>query len=123
KKIENARDELKYLKESLENHTDSQEGNKAWNMEEGADTTEMEYLMNQISRQNKFVRDLELALVRIENKTYGVCRATGKLIDKNRLRIVPHATLSIEAKKSRKGDDIVLNTAKITEAHPGSEGE
>lgn len=122
KKIESARDELNYLKESLENHTDSQEGNKAWNMEEGSDTTEMEYLMNQISRQNKFIRDLEMALVRIENKTYGVCRATGKLIDKNRLRIVPHATLSIEAKNSRKGDDIAPANSN-TSAHMGSEGE
>ncbi len=121
KKMEAARDELNYLKESLENHTDAQEGNKAWNMEEGSDTTEMEYLMNQISRQNKFIRDLELALVRIENKTYGVCRATGKLIDKNRLRIVPHATLSIEAKNNRKGDDIA--PANTSSAHMGSEGE
>lgn len=123
KKLDSARDELNYLKESLENHTDSQEGNKAWNLEEGADTSEMEYLMNQISRQNKFIRDLEMALVRIENKTYGVCRASGKLIDKNRLRIVPHATLSIEAKNSRKGGDDITPNTSATSAHMGSEGE
>ena len=67
-------------------------------MEEGTDTSEMETLMNQISRQHTYIRNLELALVRIENKTYGVCRETGKLIQKERLRAVPHATLSMEAK-------------------------
>ncbi|MBN2892475.1 MAG: TraR/DksA family transcriptional regulator [Bacteroidales bacterium] len=56
-------------------------------------------------RQLKFIRNLEKALIRIENKTYGICRKTGKLISKERLRIVPHATLSIEAKLSREGED------------------
>ena len=50
------------------------------------------------ARQQKFIKDLESALIRIENKTYGVCRVTGKLIPKERLRLVPHATLSVEAK-------------------------
>ena len=53
-------------------------------------------------RQEKFIRDLKNALIRIENKTYGVCRVTGKLINKKRLKIVPHATLSIEAKNIQK---------------------
>ena len=105
KKLLAAREELKNLKESLDNHTESQAGNKAWNMEEGTDTSEMEYLMNQISRQHGYIRNLELALVRVENKTYGICRVTGKLIPKERLRIVPHATLSLEAKMTRKTDD------------------
>jgi RNA polymerase-binding transcription factor DksA len=122
KKLEAAREELKNLKDSLDSHTESQVGNKSWNMEEGSDTSEMEYLMNQIARLNKFIRDLEMALVRIENKTYGICRATGKLIDKQRLRIVPHATLSMEAKMSRKSDDIP-NTSQAPSAHMGSEGE
>jgi RNA polymerase-binding transcription factor DksA len=65
----------------------------------------METLMNQISRQHHYIRNLEAALIRIENKTYGICRVTGKLIDKNRLRAVPHATLSLEAKMSRKHDE------------------
>jgi RNA polymerase-binding transcription factor DksA len=121
-KLASQREELKNLKDSLESHTESQVGNKSWNMEEGSDTSEMEYLMNQIARLNKFIRDLEMALVRIENKTYGICRATGKLIDKNRLRIVPHATLSIEAKMSRKTDDIP-NNSQAPSAHMGSEGE
>lgn len=56
-------------------------------------------------RQKKYISDLERALIRIENKTYGICRKTGKLISKERLRAVPHATLSIEAKKNRKSND------------------
>ena len=122
KKLVAAREELRNLKDSLDSHTESQVGNKSWNMEEGSDTSEMEYLMNQIARLNKFIRDLEMALVRIENKTYGICRATGKLIDKQRLRIVPHATLSMEAKMSRKSDDVV-NNSQAPSAHMGSEGE
>jgi RNA polymerase-binding transcription factor DksA len=113
-KLVAAREELKNLKEALDNHTESQAGNKAWNMEEGTDTSEMEYLMNQISRQHQYIRNLELALVRIENKTYGICRVTGKLIPKERLRIVPHATLSLEAKNSRKADDNTHEAAATT---------
>jgi len=56
-------------------------------------------------RQLKFINELERALIRIENKTYGICRKTGKLISKERLRAVPHATLSIDAKKNRKNND------------------
>jgi RNA polymerase-binding transcription factor DksA len=116
KKLASAREELKNLKEALDNHTESQAGNKAWNMEEGTDTSEMEYLMNQISRQHQYIRNLELALVRVENKTYGICRVSGKLIPKERLRIVPHATMSLEAKMSRKSDEDV--TAGATSATP-----
>jgi len=121
-KLVAAREELKNLKEALDNHTESQAGNKAWNMEEGTDTSEMEYLMNQISRQHQYIRNLELALVRIENKTYGICRVTGKLIPKERLRIVPHATLSLEAKNSRKADDTNHETA-TTAAPPADFAE
>jgi DnaK suppressor protein len=120
-KLQKAREQLSNLKGSLDSHTDSQEGNKSWNLEEGSDTSEMEYLMNQISRQNKFIRDLEMALVRIENRTYGICRATGKLISKERLRIVPHATLSIDAKLTRKSEDAPTNPS-ISSQHMGSEG-
>lgn len=119
-KLVSAREELKNLKEALENHTDSQAGNKAWNMEEGTDTTEMEYLMNQISRQHQYIRNLELALVRIENKTYGICRVTGKLIPKERLRIVPHATLSLEAKVARKPEE-ESNPSAANNAAPPSD--
>ncbi len=70
-------------------------------LEEGASVLSKEELGRQAQRQLKFIRDLKAALVRIENKTYGICRETGKLISKERLRAVPHATLSIEAKKNR----------------------
>src|SRR6056300_1266485 len=66
--------------------------------EEGTETMSKEANTQLALRQEKFIRDLKNAIVRIENKTYGVCRVTGKLIDKKRLNIVPHATLSIEAK-------------------------
>lgn len=70
--------------------------------EEGSETMSKEANTQLALRQEKFIRDLKSALVRIENKTYGVCRATGKLISKERLKLVPHATLSIEAKKMQK---------------------
>lgn len=123
KKLADAREELKNLKESLDNHTESQAGNKAWNMEEGTDTTEMEYLMNQISRQHQYIRNLELALIRIENKTYGICRVTGKLIPKERLRVVPHATLSLEAKMTRKSTDEEIAPAAAVNAPPSDFAE
>ncbi|NLX80832.1 MAG: TraR/DksA family transcriptional regulator [Proteiniphilum sp.] len=71
-------------------------------LEEGASTLSKEEAGRLAQRQMKFIQNLQAALVRIENKTYGVCRETGKLIPKERLRAVPHATLSIEAKESGK---------------------
>ena len=71
-------------------------------LEEGAATLSKEEAGKLAQRQQKFIQHLQAALVRIENKTYGICRVTGKLISKERLRIVPHATLSIEAKKQQK---------------------
>jgi RNA polymerase-binding transcription factor DksA len=68
-------------------------------MEDGSETMNREELSQLASRQEKFILNLENALLRIKNKTYGICRVTGKLIPKERLRLVPHATLSIEAKK------------------------
>ena len=66
--------------------------------EEGSQTMSKEANTQLAIRQEKFIRDLKNALIRIENKTYGICRVTGKLISKKRLELVPHATLSIEAK-------------------------
>lgn len=66
--------------------------------EEGSETMSKEQNAQLASRQEKFIRDLKNALIRIENKTYGICRVTGKLINPQRLKLVPHATLSIEAK-------------------------
>ena len=71
-------------------------------LEEGSMTQTREELTNIAARQQKFIQGLQAALVRIENKTYGVCRVTGKLIPKERLRAVPHATMSIEAKLASK---------------------
>lgn len=68
-------------------------------LEEGASTRDREDMARLAERQRSFISHLQAALVRIENKTYGICRATGKLIPKERLRAVPHATLSIDAKK------------------------
>ena len=70
-------------------------------LEEGSEALSKETLMNMAVRTQKFIQGLEQALVRINNKTYGICRETGKLIPKERLRAVPHATLSIEAKQAR----------------------
>jgi RNA polymerase-binding transcription factor DksA len=70
--------------------------------EEGSATMSKEANSALATRQEKFIRDLKNALIRIENKTYGVCRVTGKLINKERLKLVPHATLSIEAKNMQK---------------------
>ena len=70
-------------------------------LEEGSETQSKEALISMAARSQKFIQGLEAALIRIENKTYGICRETGKLIPKERLRAVPHATLSIEAKNAR----------------------
>ena len=70
-------------------------------LEDGSDAAFLEEQMQIAGRQAKFIQGLQAALIRIENKTYGVCRETGKLIAKERLMAVPHATLSIEAKKNR----------------------
>lgn len=70
-------------------------------LEEGSMTQTKEELTTMAARQQKFIQGLQAALVRIENKTYGICRMTGKLIPKERLRAVPHATLSIEAKQMK----------------------
>ena len=69
--------------------------------DEGSEVMNKESNVQLAIRQEKFIRDLKNALMRIENKTYGVCRVTGKLIQKERLKLVPHATLSIEAKRAQ----------------------
>ena len=100
-KIEKARADLELLKSSYMNDgnngtEDTAPTFKAF--EEGSETMSKEANTQLAIRQEKFIRDLKNALVRIENKTYGICRVTGKLINKQRLLLVPHATLSIEAK-------------------------
>ena len=100
-KIEKAQNDLDLIKSAYMN--DSTNGTEDTSptfksAEEGSETMSKEANTQLALRQEKFIRDLKNALVRIENKTYGVCRVTGKLINKKRLNIVPHATLSIEAK-------------------------
>ena len=104
-KIEKAEKDLALLRESFikdqNNGTDDTSPTfKAF--EEGAETLSKEQNAILAGRQEKFIRDLKHALIRIENKTYGICRVTGKLIDKERLKAVPHATLSIEAKNMQR---------------------
>lgn len=100
-KISIAREELNSLTQSLSNPnmngTDDTAGTFK-TLEDGSATLEKEQINQLAARQKKFIDNLEAALVRIENKTYGICRETGKLIQKERLRAVPHATLSMEAK-------------------------
>ncbi|MAR64673.1 MAG: molecular chaperone DnaK [Flammeovirgaceae bacterium] len=103
-KRDNAQGELDFIKESLVRKnlsgTDSTQG-ALKTLEDGADTMEKESLSQLAGRQQTFINNLEKALIRIKNGTYGICKDTGKLIDKNRLRAVPHATQSIEAKLNR----------------------
>ena len=104
-KIEKALTDLNLIKSAYMN--DSNNGTEDTSptfksVEEGSETMSKEANTQLALRQEKFIRDLKSALVRIENKTYGICRVTGKLINKKRLKIVPHATLSIEAKNIQK---------------------
>ena len=102
-KLELAQRDYDMLKKSIMNAdgNDTDDTSPTYKvMEEGANTLSKEETTRLASRQLKFIQDLQAALVRIENKTYGICRETGKLIPKERLKIVPHATLSIEAKES-----------------------
>lgn len=101
RKIEKAQNDLDLIKSAymndLNNGTDDTSPTfKAF--EEGSETMSKEANSQLAIRQEKFIRDLKNALFRVENKTYGICKVTGKLISKERLKIVPHATMSIEAK-------------------------
>ena len=102
-KIDQAKQDLDLLKSAYMNDSDNGTDDtsptfKAF--EEGSQTMSKEANTQLAIRQEKFIRDLKNALIRIENKTYGICRVTGKLISKKRLKLVPHATLSIEAKNN-----------------------
>ncbi len=100
-KLSSAKEELNALATSLSspnaNGTDDTAGTYK-TLEDGSATLEKEQINQLAARQKKFIEQLEAALVRIENKTYGICRETGKLIPKERLRAVPHTTLTMEAK-------------------------
>ena len=101
-KLDKAREEFKILKETLNRNndegTDSTSGGNTKVLEDGAETAEKENMSQLAARQLKYIQNLENALVRIKNGTYGICSVTGKLISKERLIAVPHTTQSIEAK-------------------------
>ncbi len=105
-KLDKAREEYRILKETLNRHndegTDATSGGNTKVLEDGAETAEKENLSQLAGRQQKFIQNLENALIRIKNGTYGICSVTGKLIPKDRLIAVPHTTQSIEAKMMQK---------------------
>ena len=101
-KVSEAKKDLEMLRDSLSYHDDNGTNDTSPSfkmMEDGSETLSREETAQLAVRQEKFINNLEAALVRVENKTYGICRATGNLIRKERLRLVPHATLSISAKE------------------------
>lgn len=104
KRIASARENLVYYQNLMTRKDGGGDDadNRLNSMEDGSGALEKEQLAQMAARQVQFINHLEKALMRIENKTYGICRVTGKLIDKNRLKAVPHATLSMEAKLSNK---------------------
>lgn len=104
KKLKKAQEDYEMYKSSITHGdgNDTQDTSPTFKvLEEGAATLSKEEAGKLAQRQLKFIQHLNAALIRIENKTYGICRDTGKLISKERLRAVPHATLSIDAKKSQ----------------------
>jgi RNA polymerase-binding transcription factor DksA len=105
KKLDEAEKDYALLRNSLslsDDHGTDDTGRTFNMMEDGSETLSREEVAQLCSRHETFIKNLQQALVRIENKTYGVCRETGKLIQKERLLLVPHATLSIEAKNAKK---------------------
>ena len=112
-KLASAREDLDQLQRSLSHRDDNSTEDTAPTfkmMEDGSETMSREETAQLAAHQQKFIQSLENALLRIKNKTYGVCRVTNKLIPKERLRLVPHATLSIEAKQRHS----VTNESKST---------
>jgi RNA polymerase-binding transcription factor DksA len=103
-KLKEAQDDYKLLVGSLSHNDDhgTNDTGRTFNMmEDGSETLSREELAQLAARQEKFINNLQAALVRIENKTYGVCRVNGTLIQKERLKLVPHATMSIDAKNAQ----------------------
>lgn len=121
-KLEKANKELEYMRQQIievnQNGSDAQGGD--WT-DDSSIHTELEMLNKMVGRQQQFVRNLDNALLRIKNKTYGICRISGKLIDKKRLMLVPHATQSIEAKEAQsKGPQRSIISKK---SNPNTAGE
>ena len=100
-KLQGAREQLEFYRNQLQELADNPDS-KIRGLDDGVSTSENERLTTLASRQNKLIQHLENAKIRVQNKVYGICRETGKLISKERLMAVPHATLSIEAKQTQK---------------------
>lgn len=102
-KLADAKLQLEDLKEQLTELNNSGDENRAGTFDDGASNWQREHLSKLAARQQKFIRNLEYAVIRIKNKTYGICSATGVLISKERLMLVPHATKTVEGKHSTQG--------------------
>lgn len=117
-KLEFAKNELTGIEQQMmelrENMSDEQGGD--W-FDDSSIHTEIEFMTKLAERQRQFVQNLELALVRIKNKSYGICSVTGELIDKQRLLLVPHATKSVQAKERETPSPIIENTRPSNYEH------
>ena len=105
RKLQEAQEDYQLLKGSLSHNDDhgTDDTGRTFNMmEDGSETLSREEVAQLAARQEKFIQNLQAALVRIQNKTYGICRISGTVIPKERLRLVPHATMSIDAKNAQK---------------------
>ncbi len=112
-KLDEARMQLQDLKEQLQELNNSGDENRAGTFDDGASNWQREHLSKLAARQQTFIRSLEYAIVRIKNKTYGICTATGQLISKERLRLVPHATKTVEGKTTTQGEIKKQDTPKF----------
>jgi RNA polymerase-binding transcription factor DksA len=112
-KLAEARMQLQDLKDQLKELNNSGDENRAGTFDDGASNWQREHLSKLAARQQKFIRNLEYANVRIKNKTYGICSATGQLISKERLMLVPHATKTVEGKKTTQGEAKKQETPKF----------
>jgi len=123
-KLSVARTELEFMKEQItemnENASEKQGGN--W-FDDSSIHTELEMLNNMVIRQQQFIHNLENALIRIQNKTYGICSVTGQLIDKNRLKLVPHATKSVIAKEIENAEKAKQEAIARAEKEAGKAAE
>jgi RNA polymerase-binding transcription factor DksA len=112
-KLIEAKKQLMDLKVQLKELNNSGDENRAGTFDDGASNWQREHLSKLAARQQKFIRNLEYALIRIQNKTYGICSVSGDLISKERLRLVPHATKTVAGKHSTQGKSKKQNKPKF----------
>ncbi len=104
-KLTEAKKQLDDFLTQIKELNNSGDENRAGTFDDGASNSQREHISKLAARQQKFIRNLEYAMIRIKNKTYGICSVSGQLISKDRLAVVPHATKSIESKHSTQGQD------------------